>query len=76
MKKCFISEQFGNSATIEESRGYPYKGAAEKQQEFILSCYADYDNGKMYHLSIHETYDEAYSRMMKISCGKWKEITT
>ena len=74
MIKRFISEKYGNSATIEKSRGLAYKGAPQRTEEYILSCYADYDNGKMYYRAIYESYEAARNKLNTISCGLWKEI--
>lgn len=71
--KRFISKPFGNSATIEAMMMRPYKGA-EKEQGYRLCCYAEHDDGRLYHCSCYETYDEAYNKMMSISCGEWKEV--
>lgn len=69
----FISEKYGNSATIESMEMKPYKGAT-KEQGYRLCCYADYDDGILYHCSCHETYEAAYKGMMSMSCGEWKEV--
>lgn len=70
--KYFSSKRYGNSATIEALASRPYKGA-EKSQAYRLCCYAEYDNGMLYHCSVYETYEEAYNKLMTISCGEWKE---
>ena len=72
-KRRFISEQFGNSAEIEALAIRGYKGA-EKTQGYRLCCYADYDDGLLYHCSCYETYEQAHNAMMRISCGKWEEV--
>lgn len=57
--KKFISEQFGSSATIEALPMKAYKGAT-KSQGYRLCCYADYDDGMLYHCSCFESYEAAY----------------
>lgn len=71
--KTYKSEQFGNTATIEEGWTRPYKGA-KKMLGYRLCCYADYDDGELYYCSCHESFGEAYNRMMQISGGEWKEV--
>ena len=72
-KRQFISKPFGNSAEIEALAMRAYPGA-EKTQGYRLCCYADYDDGLLYHCSCYETYEKAYKAMMEISCGQWEEV--
>ncbi len=72
-KRTFISKPFENRATIECFPMRHYKGS-EKSDGYRLCCFADYDDGMLYHVSCHETYEEAYKKMMDISCGIWEEV--
>lgn len=69
----YKSVKFGNSAKIERGEGRAYKGAP-LTTEYSLACYADYDRGKLYHFSVYETFEEAYNKLMTLSCGDWKEV--
>ncbi len=70
--KKYKSETFGNTATIERGRMKPYK-EAEESISYRLCCYADYNNSMLYYCSCFETFDEAYNKLMSLSCGEWKE---
>lgn len=67
-----FGDSFGNTAKIEEVEILPYKGAEKKQKGYRLSLTADYDNGFLYHVSVHETEAEAMAEMRKYSCDTWK----
>lgn len=69
----FVSFKFDSSATIEAMAIRPYKGA-EKVQGYTLCCYADYDNGRLYHCSVHETYEAAYKQLMTFASGTWIDV--
>lgn len=64
---------FANSAKIEEVMMRPFDGA-EEEVGYRLMCYSDYDGGFLYHCACYETFSEAHQAMMKLSCGKWRQI--
>lgn len=74
MTKKTFRDDFGNHAEIVEGRGLPYKGASEKVPEFVLTCFSDYDGGKMYYLSIYETFADALAKLKTFSAGTFKAI--
>ena len=71
MKKFL--DDYENMATIEKGYGLPYKGAAQKVDEFTLTLYSLYDNCKIYFLSIFETEENAVNNLKSFSCGTFKE---
>lgn len=64
---------FGNMATIEKVRILPYQGARERQEAYRLSLQSMYDCAFEYHVSVHETFEEAKAKMFSFSCGTWTE---
>ncbi len=67
-------DNFGNRATIDVRDRLPYKDATRTQPHYRLSCYADYDGGYLYHVSVHECEVDAIGRLSAFSCGTFKEI--
>lgn len=65
---------FGNTATIKQGKGLPYREAASKVDEFILTLYATYDNNKVYYLSIFESLEDAENKLKSFSCGEFEEV--
>lgn len=70
IKKYF--DNFGNMATIEQTKILPYKGSIRKEQAHILKCYATYDHSQLYFCSIYETEQKAQEQLQKFSCGTFK----
>ena len=74
MKIYVAKDKFGNVATIERCRIFPYNGAMEKEEAYRLSVCAGYDDNFLYHVSVHETERAAKRRMNMMSCGEWEEV--
>lgn len=72
MKKVYYDD-FENKAIIDEVKIYPYAKATEKKKGYRLTLLSLYDNEFIYHVSIHETFEEAHKNMMKTSCATWKQ---
>ena len=68
-----FKDDFGNKAGIEEVKISSYKGAARKPA-FRLVCSAEYNNGFIYHISVHETMEAALKTLEVFSCGTFKEV--
>lgn len=66
-------DNFENMAHIGEVEIYPYAKAPKKEKAYRLMLVSLYDNNFVYHVSIHESFEEAHEKMMKMSCGTWKE---
>lgn len=73
MRKYYL-DSFGNAAMIERGKGYPYKGASRKKTEYRLTCFATYDDNKIYFVSIYESRQEAEQRLAEMSAGTFKEM--
>ena len=71
MVKTF-HDDYGNTAMIKEGRHFPYKGAKEKQADFILTLSADYEDNFIYFVSLYETEKEAMDHLKKFSCGTFR----
>lgn len=65
-------DDFGNIATIKEEQHFPYKGAKEKQNGFVLTLTADYENDFVYFVSLYETENDAMNKLKSFSCNTWK----
>ena len=65
---------FGNRATIEEKRIKPYNGATHTEPAFVLSCFADYDGGEMYFLSVYPSFYDARQKLKTFSAGTFAEV--
>lgn len=70
IKKYF--DDFGNMATIEQTKILPYKGSPIKEQAHILKCYATYDHNKLYFCSVFENEQKALEKLKSFSCGTFK----
>lgn len=66
-------DDFGNTAIIEEVEILAYKGAQHRNKGFRLKITADYDNGFLYHVSVHETEADALHKLEVFSLGTFKE---
>lgn len=64
-----------NMATIEEIECLAYYGAKYKQKAFVLKLYATYDDNMLYHLTMHETLNDATDKLKTFSLGTFKLIT-
>ena len=63
----FHDEEHGNTAIIEKVKTFPYKGAPKKQTGFRLIVSADYDEGFIYHISLHETLEAAKDKLTTLA---------
>ena len=68
--KSNYADKFGNIAVVEKLQFLPYQGAQKREDGYRLSLTATYDN-MLYHVSVHETKQEAINKMMEFSCGTW-----
>ena len=73
MKNCYY-DNAGNKATIEDVYIFPYQGASYKMVGYRLTLSAMYDDDFIYHVSVHETMNDAVHLMKTFSCGEWKEM--
>ena len=69
-----IGIQYGNRATIQEKFLLPFMGSQYKEKAFVLSLYSDYDDGFMYHRSVHESLTLAEKKLHTFSNGTFKEV--
>ena len=67
-------DEYGNRATIQEKFLLPFMGSQYKEKAFVLSVYSDYDDGFMYHRSVHESLMQAEKKLGTFSCGTFKEV--
>lgn len=72
MENKVYYDDFGNKAIIDECMIFAYQKATQKEKAYRLTLLSTYDNDFIYHISIHKSFDQAYQKMMKISCGTWK----
>ena len=73
MVECkYWYDDFGNMATITTKMVLPYNGSKQKEKAYILSLYAMYDDNMMYHLSMHESYNDVVKELERFSCGTFK----
>jgi hypothetical protein len=63
-----LHDDFGNTATIKEEMHFPYRGAKEKQNAFILTLTADYENNCIYFVSYYESMLDAMNKLKNFSC--------
>lgn len=66
-----FNDAFGNTATIVKETIIPYKGATKAVDAYKLPLTADYDSDYLYHVSVHETFDDAIKKMNEYSAGTW-----
>lgn len=66
-------DNFKNMANIQEVEIRPCAKASKKEKAYRLMLASLYDNNFVYHVSVHETFEEAYDKMMRMSCGTWTE---
>lgn len=71
MRKFF--DDFGNMATIETEKIFPYRGASKKITSYILKCFAMYDGGRLYYCACYQNKDSAIRKLKEMSCGTFKE---
>ena len=67
-------DSFGNIATIEEVKIYPYKGASRKETAYRLTCKSEYNENFIYHVSVYETFKKAYFELTGMSAATFEEI--
>lgn len=72
MKK--FRDEYGNTATIKERMIIPFRGSHAIEKAFVLSLSADYDHDFIYHVSVHETEENAMVKLKTMSCDTWKCI--
>lgn len=63
----FHDDEHSNTAIIEEVKTLPYKGAVKRQTGFRLIVSADYDDGFIYHISVHETLEAAKAKLKTLA---------
>lgn len=66
-------DKFENMANIQEVETRPYAKAPKKEKAYRLMLASLYDNNFVYHVSVHESFEQAYDEMMKMSYGTWEE---
>ena len=67
-----LHDDFGNTAEINEKMTIPYKGSPIKENAFILSITADYDNNFLYFVSVYESKEKVMNKLKEFSCNTWK----
>ena len=72
MSKIF-NDKFENTATIAEITHKPYSTATHTEKGYVLTLYANYDNNRIYFVSIYESESEALKKLSTFSCGTFKE---
>lgn len=72
MRIASFSDAYGNTATIYKEVILPYRGATKYVEGYKLSLTADYDCDYCYHVSVHETLDEALDKMSEYSGNTWE----
>lgn len=65
---------FGNAAILDEIKILPYNGTLERSTAHRLRCYANYDGGRLYFLSLYATEREALAKLDGFSCGTFKAV--
>lgn len=65
-------DDFGNMATITERMVLPYNGSKRREKAYVLSLYAMYDNGMMYHLSMYDNLTDVFNELKHFSCGTFQ----
>lgn len=70
-----LKDDFGNSGTIEEKMILPYRGSHVKEPAYILTLNADYENGLVYHVSVHPSYGDAVETVKPFSCGTFRVVS-
>lgn len=73
MENKVYYDDFGNKAIIDECMIFAYRGATQKEKAYRLTLLSTDDNNFVYHVSVYESFHQAYQRMMEASCGTWKE---
>ena len=66
-------DDYGNTATIDISDRYPYKGSPVKEPAFRLTVKADEDD-YVYHVSVFPSIGDALHDLKQLSCGTFKEV--
>lgn len=62
----------GNTARIEKNYIMPYRGANSHVVAYRLIITSDYDGDYCYHVSVHESLNDAQDQLRKFSCGNWQ----
>ena len=70
-----LKDDFGNSGTIEEKMILPYKGSPVREPAYILTLNADYENGLVYHVSVHPSFGDAIETVKPFSCGTFRVVS-
>ena len=65
-------DNYGNMARITERMVLPYENAKQRKKAYVLSLYAMYDNGMMYHLSMYDNLDDVMRKLEMFSNGTFK----
>lgn len=69
-----LKDEFGNSGTIEEKMILPYRGSHVKEPAYVLTLNADYDDGMVYHVSVHPSFGDALETVKPFSCGTFRVV--
>lgn len=72
--RIFKTSVHGNTARIERVTHKPYKDAPAPVTGYRLCISADYNHGFVYHVSVHETMEEATAKMERCGTG-WAEMS-
>lgn len=75
-KLAEYDDEFGNHAVISRRRLYPGRNSRRKQEYYILSLRASYNNNYLYYRDVYDSMEDAVSAMRELSCDTWKEKVT
>ena len=67
-----LRDDYGNSAVIQKIECLPYMGAPQRVEGYQLTCYADYDGGMVYFLSLYDSKEAALEKLSSFSGGTFK----
>ena len=70
-----LKDDFGNSGTIEEKMILPYRDSPIRELSYILTLNADYDDGMVYHVSVHHSFGDALETVKPFSCGTFRVVS-
>lgn len=67
-----LHDNFGNTAKITKKNIYPFRGSQTKEEAYILTVTADYEENLVYFVSVYESEREAMKKLKEFSCGTFK----
>ena len=71
-KMMMFNDDYGHCAVVREVKILAHREAKKRTSSWEFTLYSTFDNNRVYHLSMHESLEDALKNLELFSCGTFK----